>query len=198
MARPRMFDEERALEAAMRLFWEKGYEAASTQDLCEATGLGRSSIYNTFASKHALFMQALRRYLDTMAGGQLATLEDAGLSATERLRALFASVVDIEEGNRREGRGLGCLGVNSSTELAGRDPDVAALLQRDLERRLVSLRDVIAAGQRAGEFSRTRRPEELARFLNATIAGMRVSAQNGADRADLEGIAACALDSLTT
>ncbi|CAM5616019.1 TetR/AcrR family transcriptional regulator OS=Streptomyces alboniger OX=132473 GN=CP975_28210 PE=4 SV=1 [Streptomyces alboniger] len=70
MARPRTFDEERALDAAMHAFWVKGYEATSTQDLCEATGLGRSSIYNTFSSKHALFRRALARYMDAMNTGQ--------------------------------------------------------------------------------------------------------------------------------
>ncbi|RII17701.1 HTH-type transcriptional repressor ComR [Streptomyces sp. YIM 130001] len=192
-----MFDEERALDAAMRLFWEKGYEAASTQDLCEATGLGRSSVYNTFSSKHALFVRALARYLDRTTAGQLALLEDVDLSAVERLRSVFASVIDTEEGNRLRGRGIGCFGVNSSTELAGRDPEVSRLLERDLARRLADLGDVIAQGQRAGEISDARNPAELARFLNAVIAGLRVSAQNGADRPTLESVTACAMDSLT-
>ncbi|NUS02366.1 MAG: helix-turn-helix transcriptional regulator, partial [Nonomuraea sp.] len=59
MARPRTFEEDRAVEAAMRAFWDAGYEATSTQDLCAATGLGRSSIYNTFAGKRDLFERAL-------------------------------------------------------------------------------------------------------------------------------------------
>lgn len=197
MARPRLFDEGLALEAAMRLFWEKGYEATSTQDLCEATGLGRSSIYNTFSSKHVLFVRALERYLDDAATGQLALLEDVERSVVERLRSVFVSVIDAEEANRRQGRGIGCLGVNSSTELAGRDPEVARLLGRDGERRLADLGHVIAQGQRAGEISRAREPAELAWFINAVIAGMRVSAQGGADRPTLESVAACAMDSLT-
>ncbi|RFU84117.1 TetR/AcrR family transcriptional regulator [Streptomyces triticagri] len=197
MARPRTFDEGYALDAAMRLFWEKGYEATSTQDLCEVTGLGRSSIYNTFTSKHALFLRSLERYVDMVTRDQHALLDGAELSAVDRLRSMFTSVIDMEERHRRKGRGIGCLGVNSSTELAGRDPEVAQLLGRDLERRLSVMGEVIAQGQRAGEISRARKPDELARFLNAVIAGIRVSAQNGADRSALEGVAACAMDSLT-
>lgn len=192
-----MFDEDRALESAMRLFWEKGYEATSTQDLCEATGLGRSSVYNTFDSKHALFMRALARYIDMTTSNQLALLDDPARTVTERIEALFAATIETEEENRREGRGIGCLGVNSSTELAGRDAEVAELIRRDQERRLDSLRQAVAAGQRAGELADARDADALARFLNAVIAGMRVSAQNGADRRTLEGIAACAMDSLT-
>ncbi|CAM5718428.1 hypothetical protein SALBM311S_08525 [Streptomyces alboniger] len=66
MARPRTFDEEGALDAAMRTFWEKGYESTSTQDLCDATGLGRSSIYNTFKGQARLFERVLARYIDSM------------------------------------------------------------------------------------------------------------------------------------
>ncbi|MCZ9337074.1 TetR/AcrR family transcriptional regulator, partial [Streptomyces sp. TRM76130] len=90
MVRPRTFDEERALDAAMHTFWEKGYEATSTQDLCEATGLGRSSIYNTFKSKHDLFERALAHYIDTMTTAQLAVLEDTRHCAADRIRDLFA------------------------------------------------------------------------------------------------------------
>ncbi|MDI3405703.1 TetR/AcrR family transcriptional regulator [Streptomyces cavernicola] len=197
MARPRTFDEEVALEGAMRLFWEKGYEAASTQDLCEATGLGRSSIYNAFSSKHALFVRALTHYLDTMTADQTTLLDDTGQSPLTRIRSFLAGAVDAEEHNRHERLGIGCLGVNSSTELSLRDPEVAGLLQRDLERRLDSLQGVIAAGQHAGEISRTREPRAIALFLNATIGGMRVSAQNGLDRTALEAITETALDALT-
>ncbi|NSC22412.1 TetR/AcrR family transcriptional regulator [Streptomyces albus subsp. chlorinus] len=196
MARPRLFDEERALDAAMRAFWEKGYEATSTQDLCEATGLGRSSIYNTFHSKHDLFRRALTRYLEAMTAKQLEILEQAERPALERIEAMFARIVEQEVEQRRDGRSIGCLSVNATVELAARDPEIDRLLARDLEARLASLRGVIEAGQRAGEIAAGQEPEVLARFVNAVIGGMRVSGQGGADRSALEGIAATAMTAL--
>jgi AcrR family transcriptional regulator len=192
-----MFDEEQALDAAMRTFWEKGYEATSTQDLCEATGLGRSSIYNTFKSKHDLFERALAHYIDTMTTAQLAVLEDTRHSAAERIRALFAMVVDGETEHRAGGRGLGCLTVNTTVELAAGDSRVADMLERDTARRLAALRAVVDEGRRDGSIASRRDAGALARFINAALGGMRVSSQGGADRAALESIAEVTLDALT-
>ncbi|MFH8486864.1 TetR/AcrR family transcriptional regulator [Streptomyces longisporoflavus] len=197
MARPRTFDEERALDAAMRAFWVNGYEATSTQDLCDATGLGRSSIYNTFSSKHELFRRSLARYIDSMTAGQVEILEDTGRPPMERLRALFAHIIDSEFACREDGHSIGCLTVNTTVELAGRDPEAAELLARDLAARLAAISAVIRAGQSGGDISSTRDASDLARFLNAVIGGMRISAQGGADRAALTAIAETALDSLT-
>ncbi|WP_262704446.1 MULTISPECIES: TetR/AcrR family transcriptional regulator [Streptomyces] len=196
MARPRMFDEERALDAAMHTFWEKGYEATSTQDLCEATGLGRSSIYNTFKSKHDLFQRALAHYIDTTTTAQLAVLEDTRRSAADRIRALFAMVIDGETEHRAGGRGLGCLGVNTTVELAARDSRAAGMLERDTARRLTALRAVIEEGRRDGDITSRRDAGALARFINAAIGGMRISSQGGADRTALESIAEVTLDAL--
>ena len=197
MARPRMFDEERALDAAMRTFWEKGYEATSTQDLCEATGLGRSSIYNTFKSKHDLFARALARYIDAMTTAQLAILEDTRLSGADRIRALLAMVVEGETENRAGGRSPGCLTVNTTVELAGRDARAARMIERDTARRLAALRAAVEQGRRDGSITSARDAGALARFVNAAIGGMRISSQGGADRATLESIAEVTMDALT-
>ncbi|MEV7194209.1 TetR/AcrR family transcriptional regulator [Streptomyces sp. NPDC093510] len=196
MARPRSFDEERALDAAMHAFWTNGYEATSTQDLCEATGLGRSSIYNTFTSKHELFRRALTRYMDTMNAAQAEILEDVERPASERLRALFTRIVEGEFEHCENGHSIGCLTVNSTVELAGRDPEAARLLERDLATRLTALRATIRAGQRDGDITSGRDADTLARYVNAVIGGMRISAQGGADRAALYAIAETALDAL--
>jgi AcrR family transcriptional regulator len=197
MARPRKFDEERALDAAMRVFWERGYEATSTQDLCDATGLGRSSIYNTFQSKRDLFGRALARYLDTMTAAQTAVLDDVERPAVDRVRALLAQVVESEaECQAGSGRALGCLGVNTVVELAARDHEAAAVLERDTTRRLAAFRAVMEAGRRDGSITASRDPEALARFLNAMVAGLRVSSQGGAGRADLEAIVETAVGAL--
>ncbi|OZM82665.1 TetR/AcrR family transcriptional regulator [Pseudonocardia sp. MH-G8] len=198
MPRPRTFDEDCAVDAAMRTFWAQGYEATTTQDLCEATGLGRSSIYNTFTSKHELFTRALLRYIETTNAAQLAVLEDERRAPAERLRALLSQIVDGEAANRRNGRSPGCLTVNTTVELAGRDPEATALLERDQQRRTEALRDVIAAGQRDGGIATARDALALARFVNAVIGGIRVAGQGGADRDVLQSIADAALDALIT
>ncbi|MFI9006281.1 TetR/AcrR family transcriptional regulator [Actinosynnema sp. NPDC053489] len=196
MPRPREFDEEQALDAAMRAFWVNGYEGTSTDDLCRATGLGRSSIYNTFTSKHELFKRALVRYTELMTDNQLALLRDERRSPAQRLRELFDAIIAGEVENRRGDRGIGCLTVNTTVELAGRDPDAARLVERDQRRRLDALEEVIAAGRPGGEIAPGRTPAELARFLNAVIAGIRVAGQGGADVATLRAIADTALDAL--
>lgn len=178
------------MDAAMRAFWAAGYEATSTQDLCEATGLGRSSIYNTFKSKHELFERALRRYMELKDAATLELLEGGG-TARERIGGLLRRMIEDEHAER-----LGCLVVNTGIELAPRDPEVAELLRRNYERRLEALRAVLAEGQRNGEIVPDRDPVELAHFVIATINGIRVSARSGAGREVLEAIAGTALRAL--
>ncbi|MFC4947760.1 TetR/AcrR family transcriptional regulator [Pseudonocardia sp. GCM10023141] len=195
MPRPRTFDEEQALDAAMRAFWVAGYEATSTDDLCTATGLGRSSIYNTFTGKHALFLRALRRYTDERTGW-LVELAGSGRGARATLRALMlqaGSGTGIDIGVDEP---AGCLVVNTTVELAARDQDVAAVLRRDAERRLAVLIAIIEAGQRDGEIDGEKDPRALAQFVIAAISGMRVMARGGTDRATLDGIAATTLAAL--
>ncbi|WP_433411155.1 TetR/AcrR family transcriptional regulator [Microtetraspora malaysiensis] len=196
MARPRSFDEDRVLDTAMRTFWANGYESTSTRDLCEALGLDRSSVYNAFTNKRELFKRALTRYMDATTADQLRILDNHELPAIERIRALFAKILQTEAENRRDGYGLGCLTVNTTMELAGRDPEIALMLDRNTEQRVVNLSAVIESGQVDGDISSTRDPAELARFVNAVIAGIRVAAQGGADDATIEAIAATAMDAL--
>ena len=94
MPRPREFDPETALEQAVAVFWEKGYEATSVQDLVDRMGVNRCSIYNTFGDKHELFLKALQHYGNKMrAEGPPAQLarSDEGLQA---IRDYFAAAID--------------------------------------------------------------------------------------------------------
>ncbi|MFH8786005.1 TetR/AcrR family transcriptional regulator [Streptomyces roseoverticillatus] len=193
MARPRKFDEERAVDAALEAFWTAGYEATSTQDLCEATGLGRSSIYNTFKSKHDLFRRALLRYMERKNGNIDAVLE-GGLPAREKLRALLDVIVEEEGLYAEDGRG--CLVVNSCIELAARDAEVARVLERDYRRRFEALKAAIESGQRDGDIDRAKDAGALAHFVIAAIGGMRVSARLGVGREALEGIVRTTLDAV--
>ncbi|WP_262928231.1 MULTISPECIES: TetR/AcrR family transcriptional regulator [unclassified Streptomyces] len=180
----------------MRTFWAKGYESTSTRDLCEALGLDRSSLYNAFTNKCGLFKRALTRYMDVTTANQLRILDNHEVPATERIRALFDEILQVERENRRNGYGLGCLTVNTTTELSGRDQEIALMLDRNTEQRVAGLSAVIAIGQRDGDIGSVRDATELARFINAVIAGIRVAAQGGEDDDAIAAIAATAMDVL--
>jgi len=190
VARPKEFDEAQALDAAMRAFWTSGYAATSTEDLCRATGLGRSSVYNTFTSKRALFVAALGRYADEMTA-RIGEVLDGPLPVRDKVRELLWGSVDPDPADP-----VGCLVVNSMVELGPGDPEIAALLSRDVERRLDLLRAALEAARRSGEIDADRDPWALAHFVTATMSGMRVAARGGADRAVLEAIASTALSAL--
>ncbi|MFB7498777.1 TetR/AcrR family transcriptional regulator [Streptomyces sp. NPDC056161] len=186
------------MEAACRVFWAKGYEGATTEDLCEATGLGRSSVYNTFKSKSHLFRRSLDYYVHMMTARQIAVLGEDGPNALERVRGLLAVVIDGEMESRRKGHGSGCFTVNTITSLASKDPLVAKIIDTDLERRLFSLRSVIKSGRLDGSITSPRDAQSLAWYLVSVIYGMRVAAQSGVDRQILDDIATTSLDALTT
>ncbi|UKY52427.1 TetR/AcrR family transcriptional regulator [Streptomyces inhibens] len=190
MARPRKFDEGRAVDAAMEAFWATGYEATSTQDLCEATGLGRSSIYNTFKSKHDLFERSLARYMERK-NGELFELLEGDLPVREKIRTLLQRVIDEEFTRYTDGRG--CLVVNTCVEVSAHDPSVAASLERDYGVRLEAIRAAIESGRRDGDIAPDKDARTLAHLVIASVGGLRVSARAGVDRAALEAVADAAL-----
>jgi TetR/AcrR family transcriptional regulator, transcriptional repressor for nem operon len=188
--RPRSFDQDVVLDAAMRAFWVAGYEATSTEQLCAATGLLRGSLYNAFTSKHDLFLAALERYMAQRAA-RLAEALDDGRSVRDAVAALLCDAADGDPDDP-----VGCLVVNATTELGPVDDVVAAALDRDRRRQADALADALAAGQRAGEICSTRSPVDLAQYVITTIGGLRVAARGGLDRDTRRAIADTALDAL--
>ncbi|MEV5568520.1 TetR/AcrR family transcriptional regulator [Spirillospora sp. NPDC052269] len=190
MARPRTFDETRAIEAAVDAFRRKGYEGTSTDDLCAATGLGRSSIYNAFTSKHDLFVRALTHFIEARTGRSTELMESAA-PLREKVAALLDSVIADEFDD-----GLGCLVVNTSVELAPRDPEIAQLLERDYRRRFEAAKAACERAVRDGELAADRDADALAHYILAQVSGLRIAARYGAGRAALEGVAATSLAAL--
>ncbi|GLW12304.1 TetR family transcriptional regulator [Microtetraspora sp. NBRC 13810] len=192
MARPREFDPQAVLDAAMEVFWEQGYEATSTEDLCRRTGLGRGSLYNAFGSKHRLYEEALRRYAETRADAQLRMLARPG-PVRERLRELMLGVIDADMADPRR---HGCLALNAATESAGRDGEVPGLVRRhftDLEQALCHL---VTLGQAAGELPAGRPPIQVARTFQSAYYGLRVLAKVTDDRNALLDVVEGALAAL--
>ena len=124
--RPRKFNNDEVLDALVQLFWEKGYEATSLADIVAATGVNKSSLYNSFGSKDELFEMALNRYVDFRAEMMSQVVGDGtqGLDDVKMFfEYLWSEVNDM--GERR-----GCLAINTGTEMGMRDKGVADIANR--------------------------------------------------------------------
>ncbi|MFJ2647696.1 TetR/AcrR family transcriptional regulator [Streptomyces sp. NPDC087420] len=198
MARPRTFDETAVLEAAAAQFRVHGYADTSTEQLCEAADVRRSSLYNAFTSKDELFVRALEHYAATMRGHQASILADTSLSGAERLRKLVTAIVDEERVARGEGHAAGCMGVHTlmNPDLRARDERIGRILDRDLQERLGLLEDTIRAGRVDGSVPEGPDAGEGALLVNTLIAGLRVTAQTGVTPEVLHRIALAGLRSL--
>ncbi|WP_290060672.1 TetR/AcrR family transcriptional regulator [Amycolatopsis solani] len=191
MARPREFDESAAVERAMEAFWEHGYEATSTQDLCAATGLGRSSVYNTFSSKRTLFQRSLAHYTTRELGKRKAILDGPG-TAAERLAAVLDTAVEADLADRPRG----CLVVNTLAELGLPDDEVGAALRADTDQNLALFAQCAREGVLDGSLRDGLVPADVAEFLLSTISGLRVMARRGTSRETMHAVADLALSSL--
>ncbi|MFI6419316.1 TetR/AcrR family transcriptional regulator [Streptomyces sp. NPDC050842] len=170
MARPREFDEERVVTAAMETFWRHGYEGTSTRDLCDSTGLGPSSLYNAFGGKRPLYLRALDRYYETSTAEQVALLQGPG-PVKNRLRAMMLHAVDAD---LDEADGRGCFAINAAVEASGPDQDVRDAVQRSFDRVENELYAILTAGRHSGEIRSTGDLRALARRVQSTYYGLRV------------------------
>lgn len=194
MARPREFDEERVLEAVMDAFWRNGYEGTSAQDLVDATGLGRGSLYAAYGSKDGLFEQALLRYR-MRSQARVDQLRQPG-PAMGRLRELLVGIVDADLGATER---RGCLATNSAIELAGRDPRIAELVRQCFSILMRGIEETIRRGQEAGEIRANADAAVLALFVFNALQGLRVlgKATPTHDRAILVAVVEQTLAALT-
>ena len=189
MARPREFDANNALESAMDVFWAKGYEATSLDDLCEATGLSRSSLYGTFGDKRALLLRSLERYSERGSARFAATLE-AAPSLREGVAKLLREFIDqIVAGPGRRGCFIG----NCAAELARDDRDAMARVRASLARTEKIFCAALVRAQARGEIASDADVDALARFLTSSFQGLRLVGKARPERAALEDIAAVML-----
>lgn len=190
MGRRREFDVNQALDAALAVFWRKGYEGASYTDLTQAAGVERPALYSAFGNKETLFLRALERYYDHHLSFFPAALE----LPTSRQVALhiLRSAVEL---NTRYPEHTGCLGIHGA--IAGSD-DVEPIRQALIAARAAgeaALRERFERAQREGDLPAAANCSVLAAYVCAVLHGMAVQAKAGFDRGMLEMVVDQAMSS---
>jgi AcrR family transcriptional regulator len=180
MGRPLGFAENEALEAAMKVFWEKGFEGSTLADLTEAMGINRSSMYATFGDKEALFRLAIARYAEGPAAYARAALEQPTVRAV--VEALLRGALKLL-GDPSHPRG--CLSVQGALACgAHAEPMKQALIdwrmqgESEIQKRMQRAR-------REGDLAKDVDPGDLARYISTVLTGMAIQAANGSTRAEM-------------
>jgi TetR/AcrR family transcriptional repressor of nem operon len=200
MARPREFSESAVLDAAVSQFRVHGYADTSTEQLCTAAGVRRSSLYNAFTSKDELFVRALEHYITDTGGRQADALDDENLTGAERLDAVMGLILDEEATAAERGHAAGCMVVNSrmSPDLVEQDERIGQLLDRGLARQTSLLVAAVETGRRDGSLRADLPPHETALAVVSLISGVRVLAQAGTGPEGLRRVVELTLSGLKT
>jgi AcrR family transcriptional regulator len=185
MARPRKFAEEDVIAAARDQFWSAGYAGTSLDDLTEATGLGRGSLYGAFGDKHDLFLRALDDYCGNVIASATADLRQAGGSGYQRLVRHIRTMANATAAEARRG----CLMAKSAAELGSTDKDVLARVKRSMQKYQSELRLVIEDAQREGDIAGTADPDELALLILTFLRGSEALRKSGFSTTRMHAVA---------
>ncbi|WP_059050604.1 TetR/AcrR family transcriptional regulator [Paenibacillus senegalimassiliensis] len=178
MVRPRAFEEIEVLRKAMELFWSKGYEASSLNDILHATGLSKSSLYETFGNKHDLFIRAFQLYRDERLSGlhQCLSTDDV----PQGIRAAFRALLDDKKAS------LGCMTSNEAIELAPHDTQLQGMVESDFADVENAFLQAIERGKRNGSLRTPLESLKLARFLTVSLQGINVMVRAQSDLSRVE------------
>lgn len=183
MARSKEFEINTVLRKAMDVFWEKGYEKTSMQDLVNEMGVHRRSIYDTFGDKHDLFMQVIDRYDEIMDSSIHRRHADDQISPKDAIRHMFEHTI-----RNKEVPSKGCLMVNTAVELAIHDEEAAAKVNQSFSKTEARFLELVQLGRKSGDIGGRYEDVQLALFLNNALLGLRVMVKTTDDRDKLQSI----------
>jgi len=184
MARPRKFNKDDVIDKAVKVFWAKGYEATSIQDLIDAMGIKRGSLYATFGNKQSLFLKSLNRYSVTVVKKLLEILE-SNPSAIESIELFFSQLVEhlLTAGELR-----GCLVTNSAIERGLRDKETKQLVLKLLNALEDGFYKTLLRAKENNELSTELDLKMTANYLTSSMQGLLVMGKVCSERSVLEGI----------
>ena len=184
MAQSKHFDEHEVLDRAVDLFWRKGYNATSANNLVDELGLSRSSIYDTYGDKKTLYLKSLKRY-NTQIVREVIDLINNSINIKETIRNIFDSIIKQDICSKTP---KGCFMVNSAIELSNLDIEVAKIVRQNQYEFENALEKAIIKGQQQGVISSQRDAKHLSLFLYNTIVGLRVSLKYNKTESSIEDI----------
>jgi TetR/AcrR family transcriptional regulator, transcriptional repressor for nem operon len=184
MARSKDFDEEEVLKKAVCTFWHKGYNATSMQDLVDALGISRSSMYDTYGDKHALYIKALEMYLN-MGGNHMCDLANSPAPAKQAIRQMLEYTANALLNDDQQ---KGCFMVNAEVEVAPHDTEVRDIVCKSEQRIEESFFIAIEKGQQNGQITSKQDARALARFLFNAVKGIQVLAKSTNDKSFFDDI----------
>jgi AcrR family transcriptional regulator len=186
--RPISFDKGAALEAAMLLFWERGFEGTSMADLTKAMGLSPSSIYAAFGDKYALFSLAVKRYTESREQYATKALEETTLEKV--VRALFDNTVAFLTTPGHPPTCMTLAGAVGCSVDASPARDIMIEIRKQNE---VAMSERFLQARKSGDLSKDVNIDDYTRYLSSILAGLSIQAANGSTKAELKRTAKMAL-----
>jgi AcrR family transcriptional regulator len=186
--RPISFDKGAALEAAMLLFWERGYEGTSMGDLTRAMGLNPSSIYAAFGDKYALFSLAVKRYIEIRAQYATKALQEPTLDKV--VRALFDNTVAFLT---TPGHPRTCMTLGGAVGCSVNATPAREIMTEIRKQNELAMRERFLQARKSGELSKDVNVDDYTRYLSSILAGLSIQAANGSTKAELKRTAGMAL-----
>ncbi len=192
MARTREFDEAKVIDIATNLFWKNGYHGVSTQDLIDAFGMSKSSMYGAYHDKRNLFILALENYRKNASQGMVDAMK-SNKSLKETIELLLNNIITETVGDEDC---KGCFIVNTAIELAAHDSGIADILRENRENIIKAFTNAIQKGIDNQELAPSNNPHAIANYFYSLINGMRVDAKIHKDRSQYSEIVSVALSIL--
>jgi AcrR family transcriptional regulator len=190
--RPKSFCPDRALENAMQLFWQRGYEAASLQDLQAATGLSKSSLYQTYPSKQAWFVAAFSRYV----AQRRALLLEQLAASTSPLAYIRERLLSVLEDDGPDGVPRGCMLVNVANEFSLSEPALVPVLQQATAGICQVYEEALRRAVACGELSNGQDLAARAGYLQCVMSGLRTQVKSAVPAESIRATVAVVMASL--
>ena len=178
----------------MSIFWRKGYEATSLQDLLQVTGLSKSSLYQTFVNKHTLFERTMEHYRRKMIGEMREMLMNAESGKVFLEQVLYS----IANETRGKDARRGCMVMNTASEFAQSDPHVARLVRQATKAFTEVFETAIIRAQEEGDIAPQLDAKVLAKYFVSSISGLKTMVKAGATSGEIEAIVEVVLQPISS